>query len=93
MDAVPAGDVYRLDGNENLTRRHDGPGLLECGPDDCLVAGMPRPGTVLRPGAVPAWLAAPRPLTTADGKNLTPYGRRLADAVRRLPRATPVATP
>ncbi|WP_058041972.1 ATP-grasp domain-containing protein [Streptomyces roseifaciens] len=85
VSTVPAGGIYRLDGNENLTRRHDGPGLLECGPDDCLVACMPRPGTVLQPGSVLAWLAASRSLTTADGKTLTPYGLQLVDAVRRLP--------
>ncbi|MEV2253898.1 ATP-grasp domain-containing protein [Streptomyces sp. NPDC050147] len=84
VNTVPAGAIYRLDDHANLTRRHDGPGLLECGPDDVVVAGLPRPGTVVQPNSVLGWVAASRSLTTADGKALTPYGLQVVDGVRRL---------
>ncbi|MDH6128728.1 ATP-grasp domain-containing protein [Kitasatospora sp. GP82] len=81
--SAPRGGVYALDGGR-LHRRADGYGLLECGPDECVLLHIPRPGTRLLPGSPTARLLSRRALTAPDGKVLTPHGRRLVEALPAL---------
>lgn len=83
LHTVPTGGRYRLE-EHGLRRLGDGPGLLECGPQDCLLMDVPRTGTVIHPGRFLARLVTRHPLTDASATALTPYGRRLVDATRRL---------
>ncbi|MFD5437877.1 ATP-grasp domain-containing protein [Kitasatospora sp. NPDC127067] len=79
--AAPGGGLHRLkDGR--LRYCGAGFGLLECGPDDCVLLQLPSPGTVLLPGVPLARVVARHPLTTPDGTALTAPGRRLVDALR-----------
>lgn len=79
----PAAGVYGLE-NDQLCWRAEGRGLLECGPDDCVLANVPRPGTLLHPDAILARVVSHRSLTSADGVALTRYGRRVIDAAHDL---------
>jgi hypothetical protein len=79
----PTGGVYRLEGDQ-LRWRAEGRGLLECGPQDCVLANVPQPGTLLHPDAILARLVTRNSLTSPDGKAITGYGRRVIDAVHRL---------
>jgi hypothetical protein len=78
--AAPTGGVHRLE-DGLLHRRGDGFGLLECGPDDCVLLQLPSTGTVLHTGAPLARLVARCSLTTPDGRDLLPHGRHLVDAL------------
>ncbi|WP_416874561.1 ATP-grasp domain-containing protein [Kitasatospora sp. SC0581] len=79
--AAPAGGLHRLkDGR--LRYCGAGFGLLECGPDDCVLLQLPSPGMVLHPGVPLARIVARHPLTTPDGTALTAPGRKLLDALR-----------
>jgi hypothetical protein len=75
--------VYRLEG-DRLCRRGEGRGLLECGPQDCVLVNVPRPGILLHPDAILARLVTRKSLTSPDGKTLNVHGRQVIDAVRLL---------
>ncbi|MFG2914882.1 ATP-grasp domain-containing protein [Kitasatospora sp. NPDC048298] len=78
---APGGGLHRLkDGL--LQYCGAGFGLLECGPDDCVLLQLPVPGTVLHPGVPLGRIVARYSLTTADGTVLTEQGRRLVEALR-----------
>ncbi|MFE4975963.1 ATP-grasp domain-containing protein [Kitasatospora sp. NPDC056651] len=78
---APGGGLHRLrDGR--LRYRGTGFGLLECGPDDCVLLQLPSPGMVLHPGVPLARIVARHSLTTPDGTALTEGGRRLVEALR-----------
>ncbi|MFE4517097.1 ATP-grasp domain-containing protein [Kitasatospora sp. NPDC056783] len=78
---APGGGLHRL---KDGRLRHCGAGfgLLECGPDDCVLLQLPSPGMVVRPGVPLARIVARRSLTTPDGTALTEGGRRLVRALR-----------
>ncbi|MFI2611221.1 ATP-grasp domain-containing protein [Kitasatospora sp. NPDC018619] len=79
--AAPGGGLHRLkDGRLHYCGA--GFGLLECGPDDCVLLQLPSPGTVVHPGVPLARIVARYPLTTPDGTALTVPGRRLVEALR-----------
>ncbi|WP_280702831.1 hypothetical protein [Kitasatospora sp. GP82] len=83
---APPGGVYALEG-ERLVFRRAGAGLLECGPkesQECVLVNLPGEGTVLHPGGILGRLVARRPLTTPDGRSLSPHGRVLVAAMRSL---------
>ncbi|MEU3567568.1 ATP-grasp domain-containing protein [Kitasatospora sp. NPDC036755] len=81
VTAAPGGGLHRL--KDGLLRYCGaGFGLLECGPDDCVLLQLPSPGTVLLPGVPLARIVARHCLTTPDGTALTASGRRLVDALR-----------
>ncbi|MER7753155.1 ATP-grasp domain-containing protein [Kitasatospora sp. NPDC097643] len=88
VTAAPVGGLHRLKDDE---LHHCGPGhgLLECGPDDCVLLQLPSVGTVLQPDVPLARLVARYSLTTPDGRTLTPRGRQLVDAVRACFAFTP----
>ncbi|MFI6448677.1 ATP-grasp domain-containing protein [Kitasatospora sp. NPDC050543] len=83
---APEGGLHALDpaGGGGLIRRAAGVGLLECGPADCLLVNLPRPGTLVHTGGILARLITRQSLTTPDGRALNPYGRRLVDALHGL---------
>ncbi|MGF1426673.1 ATP-grasp domain-containing protein [Kitasatospora sp. LaBMicrA B282] len=79
--AAPTGGLHRLkDGG--LHRCGAGFGLLECGPDDCVLQQLPAAGTVVHSGAPLARLVTRHALTSADGATLNSQGRLLTDALR-----------
>ncbi|MFJ9444478.1 ATP-grasp domain-containing protein [Kitasatospora sp. NPDC101235] len=79
--AAPGGGLHRLkDGR--LQYCGAGFGLLECGPDDCVLLQLPSPGTVLLPGVPLVRIVARHTLTTPDGSALTAPGRQLVDVLR-----------
>ncbi|WP_188296025.1 ATP-grasp domain-containing protein [Streptomyces sp. CBMA156] len=90
--AAPGAGLHRLkDGR--LRYCGAGFGLLECGPDDCVLLQLPSPGTVLHPGVPLARIVARHALTTADGTVLTASGRQLVDALRSGFTLEPVEAP
>ncbi|MFD4657825.1 ATP-grasp domain-containing protein [Kitasatospora sp. NPDC058444] len=90
--AAPGGGLHRLkDGR--LRYCGAGFGLLECGPDDCVLLQLPSPGTVLLPGVPLARVVARHALTTPDGTALTAHGRRLVEALRAGFVLTPLEEP
>jgi hypothetical protein len=80
---APQGGVYRLEGNR-LSWHAEGCGLLECGPEDCVLVNVPRPGTLMYPGSVLARLVTRTSVTSLDGKAVNEYGRRVTDALHAL---------
>ncbi|MFG3226781.1 ATP-grasp domain-containing protein [Kitasatospora sp. NPDC048194] len=81
LTTAPVGGLHRLkDGG--LHRCGDGLGLLECGPDDCVLLQLPGAGTVVHTGAPLGRIVTRYSLTTADGTTLNAVGRRLVDALR-----------
>ncbi|WP_189276083.1 ATP-grasp domain-containing protein [Kitasatospora griseola] len=78
--AAPTGGLHRLKDGA-LRRCGDGFGLLECGPDDCVLLQLPSPGLVLQPGVAIARIVARYSLTAPDGTGLTPHGQRLVEAL------------
>ncbi|MFD9894157.1 hypothetical protein ACFWY9_32825 [Amycolatopsis sp. NPDC059027] len=77
---APRTGVYAVDG-AGLRWRREGFGLLECGPDECVLLHLPRPGTLVGPGTPLARLVSRRALTTADGTALDSHGCRLVGAL------------
>lgn len=80
---IPSG-VYGLTSSEALELKRAGIAPNECGEDELLIGGAPDVGTTVDPGAVVARVFVRRSLTSADGRTLGPYGRRVAHAVDRL---------
>jgi hypothetical protein len=78
---APHAGVHHLQ-NDQLTWRTTGHGLLECGPGECAIVNLPRPGTLVHPGAILARLVTPESLTTPQGTTLTHHGHRLVQALR-----------
>ncbi|MFG2698571.1 ATP-grasp domain-containing protein [Kitasatospora sp. NPDC048407] len=78
--AAPTGGLHRLKDGQ-LQRCGDGFGLLECGPDDCVLLQLPAAGTVLYTDVPIARLVTRYPLTGPDGSGLTAQGRQLVEAL------------
>lgn len=72
--------VYALRSGRSLWRRH-GVGLLDCGPDEVVIADLPGEGIVLEPGAVLARVVTRRSLTTPDGQSLNAAGSAVLSAL------------
>ncbi|OXY97702.1 ATP-grasp domain-containing protein [Streptomyces diastatochromogenes] len=83
VPSAPAPGVYVLQ-DDQLVFRRPGYGLLECGPDECVLVNLAREGTVLHPRGILGRLVARRPLSAPDGRSLNADGRRLVQALRRL---------
>ncbi len=90
--AAPGGGLHRLKDGQ-LQYCGAGFGLLECGPDDCVLLQLPSPGMVLHPGVPLARIVARHPLTTPDGTALTAAGQSLVDALRAGFTLEPVPLP
>ncbi len=69
---------------DRLCWQTEGQGLLECGPEDCVLVNVPRPGTLLHPGGILSRLVTRKALTIPDGKALNPHGHRVVDALHAL---------
>ncbi|MBT2511746.1 hypothetical protein J7I98_39470 [Streptomyces sp. ISL-98] len=80
LTGAPVSGVYRMTGGA-LQWRGKGYGLLECGPDDCVVMHVPQTGTQLMPGVPLARLVSRRPFTTPDGSALDTHGRQLLEGL------------
>lgn len=81
VTGAPGGGLHRFkDGR--LQYCGAGFGLLECGPDDCVLLQLPSPGTVLHPGVPLGRIVTRYSLTTPDGTALTEHGRQLVEALR-----------
>ncbi|WP_067537763.1 ATP-grasp domain-containing protein [Nocardia crassostreae] len=83
LTEVPRSGRYALI-DSGLVWRGEGYGLLECGTDEIVLVHLPRPATVLAPGAALARLISHQPLTTPDGRAFTTRGRQTASATRSL---------
>lgn len=83
VTAAPRSGVHALDG-DRLVWRRPGSGLLECGDDECVIVGVPRPGRKLLTTASLGILVSRRPLARDDGRALTAVGSRLVAAFHDL---------
>jgi ATP-grasp domain len=80
---APKGGVYALKADQ-LCWQTAGCGLLDCGPEDCVLVNVPRPGTLLQPEGTLARVVTRKALTTPDGMALNQHGHRVVDALHAL---------
>ncbi|MFJ2580826.1 ATP-grasp domain-containing protein [Kitasatospora aureofaciens] len=83
LSAAPRSGRYHWEAGA-VRRCGDGYGLLECGPDDSVLVGLARPGTVLQPGAPLGRVVSRRALATPDGRQLTDHGRLMVDTLNAM---------
>ncbi|MBP2322641.1 glutathione synthase/RimK-type ligase-like ATP-grasp enzyme [Kibdelosporangium banguiense] len=81
LSVRPQPGVYSLRSSRLLWRR-DGVGLLDCGPDEVVLADLPGASTVLESGAVLARVVTRRSLTASDGQSLNAEGTAILAALQ-----------
>ena len=79
---VPTG-VYSLDA-AGLEWLRYGVGLLDCGPQEIVIADVPRPGILVQPGAVLGRVISRTSLTNNLGQGLTTAGTHVVEGFYRL---------
>ncbi|WP_329467375.1 ATP-grasp domain-containing protein [Streptomyces sp. NBC_01431] len=81
---APHSGRYTINPAGEAVWRGEGCCLTDCSADELAVIHLPRPGTVLAPGAALARLISRLPLTNPDGHILTTYGKEAMTAVASL---------